>query len=162
MRKFVTFFFFAVVVIVTLSFYYGFVKLSLALVAAVALLKTCTHIPFWNDHKISDNSVTSTNFAFDVLVCLIFLPLFCFVLFFLLLFFSYFSSFWYYSLRVLENGQETSLLRDGGHIVDHFSSGMRRRPAMYIWYICRIRHDVKGSRVSRTQSCKHLGLQSVM
>ena len=76
---------FAVVVMVTLSFYYRFVKLSLALLAAVALLKTWAHLPFWNDRKISDNSVTSTNFTFDILVCLISLPLFCFFFLFLTL-----------------------------------------------------------------------------
>ena len=66
-------------------------KMSLALLVAVALLKTCTHIPFSDGHKTSDNSVT--NFTFNILVCLIFLPLLRF--FFL---FSYLSSFWYYSL----------------------------------------------------------------
>ena len=56
-------------------------KLSLALLIAVALLKTCANIPFSDDHKTSDNSVT--NFTFNILVCLIFLPLLC-------LFFSFF------------------------------------------------------------------------
>ena len=112
----------AVVVMVTLSFCYRFVKLSFPLLAAVALLKTCAHIPFLDDHKISNNSVSSTNFTFDIFVCFIFLPLF--------LFFSFFSFFWYYSLHVLKKGQETSLLRGNGHISDHFSSSMRRQPAV--------------------------------
>ena len=98
---------------------------------------------FWNDRKISDNSVTSTNFTFNILVCLIFLPLFCFFPL------SFFSSFWYHSLRVLENGQESSLLRGSGHISDYFSSNMRRQPAVQRCAI-RIWHDVEGSRVSRT------------
>ena len=66
-------------------------KMSLALLVAVALLKTCAHIPFSDDHKTSDNSVT--NFTFNILICLIFLPLLCFFFFF-----SHLSSFWYYSL----------------------------------------------------------------
>ena len=142
---------FAVVLMVTLSFYYRFVKLSLALLAAVALLKTCVHILFWNDRMISDNFVTSTNLTFDILVCLIFL------------FFSFllFSSFWYYSLPVLENDQETSLIRRTRHISDLFSSSMRRQPAVQRCAI-RIWHNVEWSRVSRTQCCKHLDLQSVM
>ena len=65
-------------------------KLSLALLIAVALIKTCANIPFSDDHKTSDNSVT--NFTFNILVCLIFLVLLCFFLI------SYLSSFWYYSL----------------------------------------------------------------
>ena len=44
----------------------------------------------------------------------------------------------------------------------HFSSSVRKQSAVYIWYICRIRHDVKEPRVSRTQCCKRLGLQSIM
>ena len=82
---------FAVVVMVTLSFCYRFVKLSFPLLAAVALLKTCAHIPFLDDHKISNNSVSSTNFTSDIFVCFIFLPMFLF-----------FSFFWYYSLPVLK------------------------------------------------------------
>ena len=57
----------------------------LALLGAVALLEACAHIPFWNDHKISDNSVNSKKFkiefTIDILVRFIFLSLLCFALF---------------------------------------------------------------------------------
>ena len=72
-----------VVVMVTQSLYYRFEKLSLALLAPDALLGTCAHIPGWNDHKISDHSANSTKFTIkftiDILVHLIFLPLFFFL-----------------------------------------------------------------------------------
>ena len=48
--------------------------MSLPLLAAVA-----AHIPFLDDHKISNNFVRSTNFTFDILVSLIFLHLFFFL-----------------------------------------------------------------------------------
>ena len=67
----------------------------LALLVAVALLEACAHIPFWNDHKISDNSVNSKKFkiefTIDILVRFIFLSLLCFVFF--VFFFVVVSSF---------------------------------------------------------------------
>ena len=69
----------------------------LALLVAVALLEACAHIPFWNDHKISDNSVNSKKFkiefTIDILVRFIFLSLLCFVLFCFFFFVVVVSSF---------------------------------------------------------------------
>ena len=61
-----------------------------------------------------------------ILFSLTILPVVRFVEFFFLIF----SFFRYYSLPVLENNEQTSLLRSSGYIYDHFSSSMCRQPAM--------------------------------
>ena len=74
--------------------------------------------------------------------------------------FSLLSVLRWHLLPSLENGQELELFTCSSYIFDvlHLSSSMHKQSAVYIWCICRIRNDVKGSRVSGTQRCKHLGL----